>query len=88
MHEELILLGDSVAKGVVYDAGSHRYVYTSYSFLRLFCEEHGFTTPNLAVRLLKPSRLRRNTVPNFPRRGYDNGQTSGRCAEALWGSPG
>lgn len=41
MSEEICLIGDSVAKGVLYDAEAGRYVHGACSFVRQFCDaEH------------------------------------------------
>ena len=43
MSDKIVLFGDSVAKGIVYDRESRRYVWGECSFIRSFCREHGYT---------------------------------------------
>lgn len=42
MSRRLCLLGDSIAKGIVYDSARGRYVFGRDTFLKHFCRENGF----------------------------------------------
>lgn len=44
--EKLYVFGDSIAKGVVWDEGKNRYVYTPNSFLTLFSDKTGTLVKN------------------------------------------